>query len=113
MSELHDILWSVCRKLPSDFEPYGERDRTTAESCADCSSGCIHFRPLAGELGMDWGVCANPKSPRAGLLTFEHQGCPEFAALDGAPEARAKSTEKVMVRTAARKSDKLAGLKTG
>ena len=45
---------------------------------------------------MDWGVCANPKSPRAGLLTFEHQGCPEFAALDGAPEARAESTEKVM-----------------
>ena len=27
---------------------------------------------------MDWGVCANVKSPRKGLLTFEHQGCKEF-----------------------------------
>ncbi len=33
---------------------------------------------LAGDLGMDWGVCANPRSPRAGLLTFEHQGCEFF-----------------------------------
>ncbi|EDY19118.1 hypothetical protein CfE428DRAFT_3295 [Chthoniobacter flavus Ellin428] len=80
MSELHEILWSLCQKLPSDFRPYGERDRATAESPADCSSGCIHFLPLDGELGMDWGVCANRKSPRAGLLTFEHQGCPEFEA---------------------------------
>jgi len=44
---------------------------------------------------MDWGVCANPKSPRAGLLTFEHQGCPEFTALDAAPEVGAEGTEKV------------------
>lgn len=29
-------------------------------------------------LGADWGVYSNPKSPRAGLLTFEHQGCREF-----------------------------------
>jgi len=90
MSELHDILWSLCRKLPSDFRPYGERDRAKAESPADCSSGCRHFLPLDGEVGTDWGVCANPKSPRAGLLTFEHQGCPEFEAdteaEDGAAE---------------------------
>jgi hypothetical protein len=78
MSELHEKLWSLCRKLPSDFAPYGERDRGTAESCADCSCGCRHFLPLEGELGKDWGICANSKSPRAGLLTFEHQGCPEF-----------------------------------
>ena len=82
MSELHDILWSVCRKLPSDFQPYGERDRAMSTSSADCSSGCIHFVPLVGEAGKDWGVCANPESPRAGLLTFEHQGCPEFTAAD-------------------------------
>lgn len=78
MGELHDILWTLCRKLPTDFEPYGERDRDTADPCADCSCGCRHFIPLEGELGSDWGVCANPKSPRAGLLTFEHQGCPQF-----------------------------------
>jgi hypothetical protein len=23
----------------------------------------------------DWGVCGNPRSHRAALLTFEHQGC--------------------------------------
>ena len=33
---------------------------------------------LAGPLGADWGVCMNQRSPRAGLLTFEHQGCPQF-----------------------------------
>lgn len=78
MSALHDILRTVCRKLPTDFEPYGKRDRDTAEPCADCSCGCRHFVPLAGDLGYDWGVCANAASPRAGLLTFEHQGCPQF-----------------------------------
>jgi hypothetical protein len=30
----------------------------------------------------DWGVCANPASPRLGLLTFEHQGCPQFEEED-------------------------------
>ena len=78
MSSMHDHLWTLCRKLPSDFAPYGERDRDTAEPSADCSCGCRHFVPLAGELGNDWGICANAKSPRAGLLTFEHQGCPQF-----------------------------------
>jgi len=42
---------------------------------------------------MDWGVCANPKSPRAGLLTFEHQGCPAFTALDAAPQGHAEVVE--------------------
>ena len=23
-------------------------------------------------------MCANPESPRAGLLTFEHMGCPQY-----------------------------------
>lgn len=27
---------------------------------------------------LDWGVCANAASPRVGLLTFEHQGCPQY-----------------------------------
>ena len=75
---MHDHLWTLCRKLPSDFAPYGERDRDTAEPSADCSCGCRHFIPLAGELGYDWGICSNAKSPRAGPLTFEHQGCPQF-----------------------------------
>ena len=77
---MHEHLWTLCRCLPSDFQPYGERDRDTVESWQDCSCGCRHFLPLQGQLGHDWGVCANSKSPRAGLLTFEHQGCAEFEA---------------------------------
>ena len=71
---LHEHLQSVCRHLPSDFEPYGERERTGP----DCSSGCRHFLKLPGKLGMDWGVCTHSASPRMGLLTFEHQGCEQF-----------------------------------
>ncbi|NOH03384.1 MAG: hypothetical protein HND47_16185 [Chloroflexi bacterium] len=72
---LHEHLHSICRRLPSDFQPYGERERNGGP---DCSVGCKHFLQLPGDLGMDWGVCLNPASPRAGLLTFEHQGCKQF-----------------------------------
>ena len=71
---LHDLLHTVCRHLPTDFEPYGKRFRNGP----DCSSGCHHFLNLPGNLGNDWGVCINPRSPRSGLLTFEHQGCEFF-----------------------------------
>ena len=71
---LHEHLHSICRRLPSDIQPYGERERDGP----DCSSGCRHFLKLPGKLGADWGVCVNPASPRAGLLTFEHQGCENF-----------------------------------
>lgn len=71
---LHEHLHSICRHLSSDFEPYGQRERDGA----DCSCGCKHFLKLPGKLGADWGVCANQLSPRAGLLTFEHQGCEQF-----------------------------------
>lgn len=30
---------------------------------------------LAGDEGLDRGVCGNLASPRAGLLTWEHMGC--------------------------------------
>lgn len=73
-SSLHDHLHSICQHLPSDFQPYGERERDGP----DCSAGCKHFLKLPGKLGMDWGVCINPSGPRAGLLTFEHQGCEQF-----------------------------------
>ena len=73
-SLLHEHLHSICRHLRSDFQPYGERERDGP----DCSSGCKHFLKLPGTLGMDWGVCANPASPRVGLWTFEHQGCEQF-----------------------------------
>lgn len=71
---LPDLLHTVCRHLPTDFEPYGKRER----NAADCSYGCRHFLKLPEPLNFDWGVCINPRSPRSGLLTFEHQGCEFF-----------------------------------
>jgi hypothetical protein len=68
----HEQLWQIAIKLPTDFEPYG---RTKRDGSSDCSCGCRWFLPLAA-MPLDWGVCANPASPRAALLTFEHQGCP-------------------------------------
>ena len=70
-------LRTVVKHLDSDFEPYGKRSRDE-DWGPDCSCGCRYFAKITGELGYDWGVCANPKSPRAGLLTFEHMGCKEF-----------------------------------
>jgi hypothetical protein len=70
-----DLLHRVCRRLPSDFKPYGDRVRGGAP---DCSCGCRFYVRLLGELSKDWGACTNPRSPRAGLLTFEHQGCAVF-----------------------------------
>jgi hypothetical protein len=74
----HEALWTVTKLLPTNFEPYGKRKRSDDVIHGDCSSNCRWFHILAGERGRDWGVCANPTSPRAGLLTFEHQGCPKY-----------------------------------
>jgi hypothetical protein len=70
-------LHAILKKLPSDFEPWGDRSREN-EWDLDCSCGCRWFVKLEGMLRFDWGICYNPASPRAGLLTFEHQGCPAF-----------------------------------
>jgi len=75
---LHDLLHKLCVHLPTDFEPWGERKNDEENWGPDCSCGCRHFLALELPLGADWGVCSNPKSPRARLLTFEHQGCREF-----------------------------------
>ena len=67
-----DPLWTVLKRLPSDYSDYGglvERWADPTLDYPDCSSGCRHWR----EMDADWGVCANPNSPRAGLLTWEHQ----------------------------------------
>jgi hypothetical protein len=79
---MHELQHTVCRHLPTDFEPYGKRLRTGP----DCSVGCRHFSKLPEQLGYDWGVCINPRSPRSGLLTFEHQGC-EFFEIEAAEAA--------------------------
>jgi len=69
---MNDPLWVVLKRLPSDYKDYGGeivRWEKPDESYPDCSSGCIHWQAIDS----DWGVCANPSSPRAGLLTWEHQ----------------------------------------
>lgn len=74
----HEELRAVLRCLPDDWEGYGETPRVRPDGSwgADCSMDCRWYAKLAGQLGQDWGVCTNPQSHRAGLLTFEHQGCP-------------------------------------
>jgi hypothetical protein len=75
----HKLLLRVLRSLPEDYEPWGKDPRDDmARTCADCSCGCVFFNQLSGQLGADWGVCMNPESHRAGLLTWEHQGCHHF-----------------------------------
>jgi hypothetical protein len=81
----HELLWQLVQQLPTDFEPYGSRSRD-ADWGPDCSCGCKHFLELSGTLGFDWGLCANARSPRAGLLTFEHMGCKFFEAGDDADD---------------------------
>lgn len=67
-------LWEACRKLPSDWEPYGKRKWTgRLEHRPDCDT-CRWFTELF-RTWPDWGACANPESARAGLLTFREQGC--------------------------------------
>lgn len=77
----HEQLKTVCHHLAEDYEPWGNvswYDAPPDEARSDCSAGCKFFVTLGGERGADWGVCANPKSHRAGRLTFEHQGCRAF-----------------------------------
>lgn len=86
----HDRRCAMVLVLPTDYQDYGgtiERWADDRLAYPDCSGGCIHFRPLFTEqspfFDFDWGVCASPTSPRAGLLTFEHQagvGCYEAPA---------------------------------
>jgi len=78
---MHEKLWRVTRLLDPDYEPCGKAERDGP----DCSCGCRYFAKLSGNLGNDWGVCANPDSPRAGLLTFEHQGCSAFESSEDPP----------------------------
>jgi hypothetical protein len=80
-----DPMWKVVKVLPTDYKDYGgqiERWDDPEKYYPDCASGCRHWRPLYDKAlnkeDYDWGVCSNLSSPRAGLLTWEHQagsGC--------------------------------------
>lgn len=80
----HKELLKVVKYLDEDYFPYGKdhRDRDEDKWSPDCSCGCRFYHELAGNEGLDWGICSNPESHRVGLLTFEHQGCRKFAKLE-------------------------------
>ena len=65
----HVVLWSVCRRTKK--YDYGKQYKDQCESC-------MWYKRLAGRSGDDWGMCANKRSSRHGLLTFEHMGCKHF-----------------------------------
>jgi len=90
-SGAHSRLLDLAIGMESGFEPYGKRSRE-GEHWQDCSCGCRHFAALDRPLGADWGVCMNKNSPRAGLLTFEHQGCPAFDVADRREYSRRRAT---------------------
>jgi hypothetical protein len=89
MAITHEHLWTICRRLPTDYTDYGgtvERWSDPNLSYADCSCGCRWAAWLEEPFGGDWCVCTNPDAPRAGLLTFEHMtgsGCFEPSDDDG------------------------------
>jgi hypothetical protein len=62
-------LWGVC-KNPSHYVP--------TSSAPDCGMNCKKYHKLEGKMGIDWGVCEEPQSPRAGLLTFRHMSCNQY-----------------------------------
>jgi hypothetical protein len=74
-------LFTCLKVLPTDYDSYGGQIARWADpegDYPDCSAGCRFFVPIGDEYRYDWGVCAKPGAPRAGLLTWEHQagfGC--------------------------------------
>ena len=46
-------------------------EKWVTQQCFDCQ----FYIPVAGEMGMDWGVCSHPDSPFDAKLMFGHDGC--------------------------------------
>ena len=68
-------LFKCLRILPTDYAEYGgevKRWENNDLDYPDCST-CAMFSKLKEPNDNDWGVCSNKNSPRAGLLTWEHQ----------------------------------------
>lgn len=81
MSVQHWRLLQVVPQMPQDYPDFGTCPRESEDGAtwyADCSAGCRWYITFPAPLGYDWGCCTNPRSHRCGLLTFEHQGCPQF-----------------------------------
>lgn len=57
--------------------PEGSKIRDQYEMGHQCGM-CRFYVPLESDLGMDWGVCAQPKSFHDGKVVFEHHTCEFF-----------------------------------
>jgi Protein of unknown function (DUF3027) len=62
--------------LNRDMSAPGYDDAWRTQQCFNCS---FHLK-LAGQMGEDWGVCANPDSDFDRRAMFEHDGCPAHRA---------------------------------
>jgi hypothetical protein len=91
----HQHLLTIVKTLPGDHAPWGQVKRWSdpAQAYPDCSCGCRWALWGEGPLGMDWCICTNPASHRAGLLTFEHQACQVFEPEDAGQSAGADTPE--------------------
>lgn len=70
----HEQLLKVVKPC-KEYDAYAKGGSSVVDMFGGDCCNCPAFHPLKGDVGMDWGVCFNPKSPRAGLLNFEHYGC--------------------------------------
>jgi hypothetical protein len=70
----HKQLWQIVVKLPTDVEPWGQREPGEVGNCP-CS--CRWFLRLWPCLWIGEHV-PTQRVPASRLLTFEHQGCPQF-----------------------------------
>ncbi len=91
----HHRLWNVVIRRPTDFALYGYRSR---EAGPDSSCGCRWFLPLAGTFQYDWGLCANPVSPRAGLSDVRAR--PSTGGAGGAAGGGERSARRPLARRA-------------
>lgn len=71
LNEIHK-RWVARRNRDTGRADY--RDEWYDEQCGSCK----FWFPLAGELGSDYGACANARSPFDQRVQFEHDGCDEF-----------------------------------
>ncbi len=66
---------SLYKKICPNWRDYMAAKMGVDNYGSDCSCGCKYFYDHVG-VSADWGLCLNTISPRAGLLTWEHMGCP-------------------------------------
>lgn len=52
----------------------GYREEWYSQQCGSCR----FWFPLAGEMGTEYGACANAQSELDGRVMFEHDGCDSF-----------------------------------